>query len=252
MERRRHRILSVLFIAVEKHGYQVKVDDRGRTFFEIDRELAYFTLQEKYRQVRRPLTDEEKRRGFNPKRPWKQETQSTGLLQFSVDTGLDPALIHLWSDTPEQSLEQQLPEVVALFLAAAPLLRERRRRYEEAEQRRREEELRRYEERQRSLQDRNRLRAFLELAARSKEVQVAREFLIGEPGGGTPNGTKLRAPQIKRRVYVNICPYWGHFDPEKVSTYIDSVMVPGSLSRCTPNSSARSPCRCGLPGPLAA
>ena len=40
IERRRHRILSTLFIAVEKHGCTAKVDDRGRTFLEIDGEPA--------------------------------------------------------------------------------------------------------------------------------------------------------------------------------------------------------------------
>lgn len=80
IECRRHRILSTLFIALENHGYTAKVDDRGRTFVEIDDEPATFTLKEKYRQVRRTLTEEEKRRGFNPKRPWKQQTEPNGLF----------------------------------------------------------------------------------------------------------------------------------------------------------------------------
>ena len=94
-----------------------------------------------------------------------------------IDTRLDAALAHSWIDTPEQPLESQLPEIAAVFVAAAPMLRERRRQYEEAEQRRREEEFRRYEERQQALQEQNRLRALVELAARWKEAQVAREFL---------------------------------------------------------------------------
>jgi hypothetical protein len=92
IDRRRHRILSALFSALEQHGYLAKVDDRGRTSLEIDGEPVSFTLKEKFRQVRRPWTEEEKRQGFNPKRPWKFETQATGLLQLGVETVLDPAV----------------------------------------------------------------------------------------------------------------------------------------------------------------
>jgi hypothetical protein len=131
IDRRRHRILSALFSALEQHGYLAKVDDRGRTSLEIDGEPVSFTLKEKFRQVRRPLTEEEKRQGFNPKRPWKSETQATGLLQLAVETVLDPALPHSWIDAPDQPLERQFPDIAAAFIAAAPILRERRRRYQE-------------------------------------------------------------------------------------------------------------------------
>jgi hypothetical protein len=40
IERRRHRLLSALFIALEKHGYTAKVDQRGRPIVEIDREAV--------------------------------------------------------------------------------------------------------------------------------------------------------------------------------------------------------------------
>jgi len=66
---------------------------------------------------------------------------------------------------------------MSIFIAAAPLLQERRRRHEEAERLRGEEEMRRYEERQRKAQDANRLRGFVELASRWKEAEVARSFL---------------------------------------------------------------------------
>lgn len=177
IERRRHRILSALFAALERHGYVAKLDDRGRTLLDMDGERVSITLKEKYRQLRRPLTEEEKRQGFNPKRPWKSETQATGLLQLAVETMLGPALPHSWIDASEQPLERQLPDIAAVFVAAAPLLRERRRQYLEAEKRRRDEELRRYEERQNALRDKNRLRGLLELAERAKEAQTAREFL---------------------------------------------------------------------------
>ncbi|MBR0850729.1 hypothetical protein JQ543_23510 [Bradyrhizobium diazoefficiens] len=114
MERRRHRLLSTLFIALEKHGYTAKVDERGRPAVEIARQVAALILKEKYRQVRQPLTEEEQKRGFNPKRPWRQEMQPTGLLQLSIEPRLHPTLRQSWIDAEDQPLEQQLPEIAAV------------------------------------------------------------------------------------------------------------------------------------------
>lgn len=63
------------------------------------------------------------------------------------------------------------------MLAAAPLLRDRRRAREEAEKRRREEEMRRYEEQQRAQRDGNRWRHFVGLARRWQDAEIARQFL---------------------------------------------------------------------------
>ncbi|MBB4374111.1 hypothetical protein GGD63_006940 [Bradyrhizobium sp. cir1] len=177
MERRRHRLLSTLFIALEKHGYTAKVDERGRPAVEIARQVAALVIKEKYRHVRQPLTEEDKKRGFNPKRPWRQEMQPTGLLQLSIEPRPHPTLRHSWIDAADELLEAQLPEIAAVFIAAAPILQERRRQYEENERRRHEEEMRRYKERQRQQLERNRLRGFLELASRWRQVEDARQFL---------------------------------------------------------------------------
>jgi hypothetical protein len=67
---------------------------------------------------------------------------------LSIEPRLHSALRQSWSDAPGRSLEEQLPEIAATFIAAAPILQERRRRYEECERQRREAEMRRYEERQ--------------------------------------------------------------------------------------------------------
>jgi hypothetical protein len=98
-------------------------------------------------------------------------------IQLSIEPGLHPALAHSWIDTPDQPLERQLPEIAAVFVAAVPILQERRRQLEEDERRRREEEMRRYEERQEQLRERNRLQGFLELASRWRQVEDARLFL---------------------------------------------------------------------------
>jgi len=220
IQRRRHRILSALFTALEQHGYAAKVDPRGAPYVEIDREPAQFTLKEKYRQVRRPLTDEEKRQGFNPKRPWRQEMQPTGLLQLSIETRLDPALIQAWIDTPEQLLEHQLPEIAAVFLVAAPILRERRRLHDEAEKRRREDELRRYQERQDLQQDQNRWRSFLEFAGRWKEAENARQFL---------DALVARAESTKQAVVDGMIDQWIAWARDRIAAHDPLLTGPDAI-----------------------
>jgi hypothetical protein len=177
IERRRHRFLDALFKVLERQAFKAKIGERGEVCLEVERERLEFELKEKYRQVRRPLTEEEKKRGYNIDRPWKQELQPTGILQFSIKTHLDSALDHVWTDRPEGPIETQLPEIVATLMLAGPILTERRRQHEEAERRRFEEERRRYEEQQRLQQDRNRWRHFVGLAHRWQEAEAARHFL---------------------------------------------------------------------------
>ena len=57
----------------------------------------------------------------------------TGLLQLSIEPRLHPMLRQSWIDAEGQSLEQQLPEIAVVFIAAAPMLQERRRQHEENE-----------------------------------------------------------------------------------------------------------------------
>jgi hypothetical protein len=100
-DQRRHRILDALFKTLERHLFKVKTGERREVYFEIDRERVDFDLREKQRQVRRSLTDEEKRRSFNPERPWRQELQPTGALLFLLKTHLGPGLKHEWTDKPD-------------------------------------------------------------------------------------------------------------------------------------------------------
>jgi len=177
LERRRQRILDVLFKTLERHGFKAKTGERGEAHLEIEHERVEFALKEKFRQVRRPLTADEKRWASNPARPWRQEIQATGTLIFRIGTHLDRALKHEWTDSPETPIEKQLPEIVATLLLAEPIPKDRRRRHEEAERKRWDEERRRYEDEQRVKQDRNRWRHFVECAHRWREAEIARQFM---------------------------------------------------------------------------
>jgi hypothetical protein len=88
VEQRRHRILDTLFKALERHGFKAKLGDRHEVYFEIERERVDFKFREKQRQVRRPLTEDERRYSFMSERGWVQELQPIGTLIFTH--GLPP------------------------------------------------------------------------------------------------------------------------------------------------------------------
>jgi hypothetical protein len=70
-----------------------------------------------------------------------------------------------------------LPNIVATFAAAIPLLVEQRRQRQEAEQRSREAQQRRFEEEQRRKLDDARWRKFLEFGNAMREASLGRELL---------------------------------------------------------------------------
>jgi hypothetical protein len=57
LERRRQRFLSTLFKEAEKLGYKVRGEAPRNLSLEIGRNGVEFTLYERIKQVRRPLTD---------------------------------------------------------------------------------------------------------------------------------------------------------------------------------------------------
>ena len=125
-----------MFKTLERQGFKAKLGDRYEVYLEIEGERVDFDLRERKKQVRRPLTEEEKRSPYAPARGFVQEMQLTGELIFALKTHLVDGAKHEWRDG-EQTLETQLPDIVSLILLAGPILKERRRQYEEAEARRR-------------------------------------------------------------------------------------------------------------------
>ncbi len=176
VDHRRHRILNTLFKTLEGHGFKVKLGDRHEVYLEIGGERVDFKLREKQRQVRRPLTEDEKRYSYMRERGWVQEMQPSGILIFSLETHLVDGVKHKWRDG-ERPLEAQLPDIIGLILLAGPILKERRRLHEEAERCRYEEERRRYEERERRKKDDNQWRRFVEIAEHWRKLEVSRQFL---------------------------------------------------------------------------
>jgi|ERR1700730_1315893 hypothetical protein len=80
-------------------------------------------------------------------------------------------------ESDNSPMESLLPDLVATFVAAGPLLVEQRRQREEAERQRQIAERKRYEEQQRRKLDDNRWRRFIELAQQRRNAEIARAFL---------------------------------------------------------------------------
>jgi hypothetical protein len=175
LERRQQPILSTLFKAAEKLGYKVKGEPPYKMSLETGRNTIAFRLRERIKQVRRRLTPEEKTQRYYSDQEWTQERFTTGELVLSIDTWIGRGLPRQWRDG-EQSLEQQIPDVVAVLAVVGPILEEWRLQAEAAERRRREE-MRRYEEKQKRDQDSNRWRRFIEFAEAWREAQLAGDFI---------------------------------------------------------------------------
>lgn len=176
-DHRRHRILDALFKALEKQGGKVKQGEKRILHVEMQGERIEFQLRGKQKQVRRPLTENEKRWVSKDDKGWRQDLQPTGKLSFSIKTYLPRGLRTEWIESDSASMESMVPDIVAMFVTAAPLLVEQRRQREEAERQRQIAERLRYEEQQKRKLDNNRWRRFIEFAMQRREAEIARAFL---------------------------------------------------------------------------
>jgi hypothetical protein len=126
-------------------------------------------LHERIKQMRRPITPEEKK-GYSSNQKWRQDRIPTGELIFALKTYLGPALKREWRDAGDRPIETQIGNIIAVLTVAAPILEKRRLEAEEAQRRRWEEEKRCREERERQDQDRNRWRRFVQFAKQWKTL----------------------------------------------------------------------------------
>ena len=176
-DRRRHRILHALFNALEKGGGTVVVNDRNELSYEQCGESITFQLRGKLKQVKRPLTEREKRWKLPSDKEWRQELEPTGKLVFEFKSYLRTGFKREWLESDKRTLESMLPEIIATFWAAIPLLAEQTKERELAEQHRREAERLRQEEEARRHLDDARWRKFVELSEMARQADLAREFL---------------------------------------------------------------------------
>lgn len=175
-DHRRHRILDTLFKSIDRQGGKVKQGQRFELTAEVQGETVEFAIREKQKQIRRPLTESERRYRVAGDKDWRQEMSPTGRLVFDIKTYLPGNLRRQWLETDMLPMEDLLPDIVGTVIAAGPLLVKQRLDREEAERQRQIAERLRYEEQRRRKRDANQWRHYNELADQWREVALAREF----------------------------------------------------------------------------
>ncbi len=154
LDKRRLRILSALFKALEAREYKLNAGESYRRAVQIGlgHEKLEVTLEERVRQVRRQLTDEEKARyGYSlASQKWTQEKAPTGELILKIKESDRYGRDKEWRETAEAPLEEKLSDVIAEIAGMFEAIRLRREREaKEQERRRKLEEERRLAEMER-------------------------------------------------------------------------------------------------------
>lgn len=178
MERRRNRVLDAILKGLAGAGITTAENERRELVAAQGRERIEIQLRVKLQQVRRPLTADEQRWRLSSDKDYKIELAETDVLIFECKTWLPSGLQRVWQDGRKGILETVVSDIVATLIAAFPLMSAERVRREEQEERLRLEEQRRQDEEQQRKLECDRFRRFLEHAARWKEAQLAREFLV--------------------------------------------------------------------------
>lgn len=144
LDKRRLRILSALFKALEARGYKLNAGESYRRAVQIGigHEKLEVTLEEPIRQVRRSLTDEEKGwYGYSvASQKWTQEKVPTGELILKIKEAERYSTDKEWRETAEAPLEEKLSDVVAEIAGMFEAIRLRRQREAEEQERRRKVE----------------------------------------------------------------------------------------------------------------
>ena len=139
LERRRLRILSSLYKALDARGIHVECLAGRAVELRHSSDKVTFELKEYIQQKRRLLTDEE-RAGLIRDMKYRQERVPSGFLRGRLDSYLPDSIPTHWTESAEQPFEEMLGDIVASVLAGLANAKARREKWQEAEQRRREAE----------------------------------------------------------------------------------------------------------------
>jgi hypothetical protein len=120
-ERRKLGILSAVFSEIEKLGHAVK-EARGEVYFEIGAQRLDYKVSEPYKQVQIQLSDEERRRSWNPAIATRTDLEATGELCFEITTYISEPIRKRWRDGKRKKLEEQNLAVPGSSMVTEPRL----------------------------------------------------------------------------------------------------------------------------------
>ena len=137
-----------------------------------------FTLREKLKQLRRPLTDKEKTSIFTRDKAYIKSSNPPENYSFRSKPTLESGLRHEWNETSKKSMEDPLSEIVALLTLSDPILVDKERERVETQRRSREEEHQRYLKEAALKKDCEQWQQFLDYAQAWKQAELARQFIV--------------------------------------------------------------------------
>jgi hypothetical protein len=123
------------------------------------------------------LSDEERRRSWNPAIATRTDLEPTGELCFEITTWISEPIRKRWRDGKRKNLEEQLGDLIAGLIKAATIVKEWERVRAEEERQRQELARQRMEQERLRRIDAARWRHVSELAMASRQASIVRGFL---------------------------------------------------------------------------
>jgi hypothetical protein len=178
MEERRMKVLDMIFKAIDKKGFSITPSDSGYLFsVHYEGIPLEFTVTEKYKLVKTPLTKIEKAKAWNRDRQYNQEKAYTGFLQFTIKSSIASGHKSYWLEDADTRLEDLVPEIASALMACGPKLVERKRENEERTRQYLQQQQEIRMKAQREKEDKQNWSNFLKLAMKSIEASHLRVFI---------------------------------------------------------------------------
>jgi len=184
LERRRRRILSVLFKELEERGFKIQEENRndyhGGLWITYERDKVSFEMYERIKQSRRELTEKEKEdrnQYYSSNQRWTQEKEPTGMLEITLYPGdYSYSKIKIQEDDA-RPFEERLNEVVVKIIEVMWSAKSQRLEKEEKERLEREAEHQRHLRRQAAEKEQQRRLNLEKKAFAWKRAQTIREYI---------------------------------------------------------------------------
>lgn len=180
-ERRRLRILSALFEALEKRGNQVTVSPQNPydVALTVEGEKIEFSLAQRQKQITGNLTAEELRSPLNAALGIKSRTvlRPTNTLVFKIHSWIGTGVRRQWRDTTRKLLEEQLNSIVTGLFSGAAMINRHRMEREEEERRLLAERIEREEQEEARRKESQKLQGLLQRVARWLQAADIRAYV---------------------------------------------------------------------------
>ena len=143
LRQRRNLFLQALFFELEKHGYEIEVQEG---FFKIffEKECIYLNISEHLKRHKRQLTEKETKKKLYSVQKWHYEYEETGKLKISLHRYTPGSysnwLIKSFLDSKNEPVEAKINDIYKSIIEYLFKEREERIRKEEEELIRREKE----------------------------------------------------------------------------------------------------------------